>query len=59
MALPKKKLSRARRGKRRAHMALVAKNRSVCPRCGRDKMPHRACGHCGFYKGKEVVYPKA
>ena len=21
----------------------------------RDKLPHQACGNCGYYKGEEVI----
>ncbi len=30
----------------------------TCPRCGRPKLPHRACtgeGGCGTYRGRTVV----
>ncbi|MBN1807911.1 MAG: 50S ribosomal protein L32 [Planctomycetes bacterium] len=59
MAVPKKKISRSRRGGRRAHQGLTVKSRGTCPRCGREKLPHRACAHCGFYKGKEIIVPQS
>jgi len=40
---------------RRAHDALKAVTTSVCPQCSEPKLPHRACPHCGFYKGREVI----
>lgn len=55
MALPKRRHSRARRDKRRTHDALKPPARSTCPECGRAKQPHRACGHCGHYRGRQVV----
>jgi len=55
MAVPKKKTSKARRDKRRAHDALVVKNVINCPQCGEMALPHRACSACGFYKGKQVI----
>jgi len=26
-----------------------------CPKCGKSVLPHTVCGHCGYYKGREVV----
>lgn len=51
MAVPRHKLSRNKKGQRRSHDALAAKGRSVCPRCNSEKLPHRVCGNCGYYKG--------
>ncbi len=55
MPNPKRRHSRARRNRRRAHDALDAPSSSVCPNCGEVKLPHRACGFCGHYHGREVV----
>jgi large subunit ribosomal protein L32 len=57
MANPKRRHSKARRNKRRAHDALRATGLSVCPNCHEKKLPHRVCAHCGYYKGREVVQP--
>ncbi|RMG58593.1 MAG: 50S ribosomal protein L32 [Deltaproteobacteria bacterium] len=54
MALPKRKVSRARRGNRRAHWKASSPARSLCPKCGEPKMPHRVCPACGYYKGIQV-----
>jgi len=53
--LPKRKLSKGRRDRRRAHDALTEKNLSTCSNCGEFKLPHTVCPKCGFYKGREVV----
>ncbi len=53
MAVPKRKVSRARRDKRRSSVWKLAF--STCPQCGELKVPHRVCAHCGFYKGVEVI----
>ena len=58
MANPKRRHSKARRDRRRAHDALTAPARSICPNCGESKIPHRACSHCGHYRGTEVIEPK-
>jgi len=55
MANPKRRHSKSRRGKRRAHDALTAPNLSVCSNCGASVMPHRVCPSCGYYKGKQVI----
>lgn len=55
MALPKRKHSRSRRDKRRTHDALRAPATSKCPECQRPKQPHRACAHCGMYRGRKVM----
>ncbi|MDO4815244.1 MAG: 50S ribosomal protein L32 [Bacillota bacterium] len=56
MAVPKGKVSRQRRDKRRSsHWKLTAPALSKCPNCGAFKMPHRACAECGMYKGRQVI----
>lgn len=40
---------------RRSHHALSSTQASRCSRCGNAVLSHRACGNCGFYKGKEVI----
>ena len=58
MANPKRRTSKARRDRRRAHDALDAPAQSTCPECGEVKMPHRACRHCGHDRGRQVTEPK-
>jgi len=55
MAVPKRKISKSRRGMRRSHDHLTAPDISVCPNCQSAKLPHRVCNHCGYYKNKEIV----
>jgi len=55
MANPKRRHSKSRRGKRRAHDALVQKPLSECPNCHQPKQPHRVCPSCGHYKGAQVM----
>ena len=54
MAVPKKKTSKARRDKRRAQHKIESPRLNVCPQCGQPKRPHRLCGTCGTYRGREV-----
>ena len=58
MPNPKRRHSKARRDKRRAHDALATPASSSCPNCGEAKQPHRVCSHCGHYRGREVVQVK-
>ena len=55
MAVPKNKVSKARRDKRRANWKLTEPNLVECPQCHELKLPHRVCPSCGQYKGKEVI----
>ncbi|HVN82642.1 MAG TPA: 50S ribosomal protein L32 [Terriglobia bacterium] len=55
MPNPKRRHSKSRRNKRRAHDFLTAPSTSECPNCHEMKMPHRACPHCGYYNGREVI----
>ena len=56
MAVPKKKVSKARRDKRRSNVwKLDAPQMAKCPKCGEYNLSHRVCRNCGYYNGKEVV----
>ena len=56
MAVPKGKVSRTRRDKRRgSNWKLTAPSLVKCPNCGALLLPHRACKACGYYKGRAVV----
>lgn len=55
MAVPKRKTSRAVRDSRRATHSIGAPAASRCPQCHEPKLPHRVCGKCGYYDGKEVI----
>ena len=52
MALPKRRISKARKRLRRTHYKLQAPGLIECPQCREVKLPHRICGNCGFYKGR-------
>ena len=55
MAVPKRKMSKSRRDRRRANWKLTAPGLIECPQCHEMIMPHRVCTYCGHYKGKAVM----
>lgn len=55
MPNPKRRHSSSRRGKRRAHDALPMPTIVRCPNCGAPRLPHRVCGECGYYRGRQVL----
>ena len=56
MAVPKGKVSRQRRDKRRSSVwKLTAPKLVACPNCGELIVPHRACPACGQYNGRVVL----
>jgi large subunit ribosomal protein L32 len=55
MALPKRKISKAKRDQRRTHKKIEAINVAACPQCGEAVLPHHACPSCGSYKGRKAV----
>lgn len=57
-ALPKRKISTGRKGRRRAAIKLKLPTLVPCPECGQLKRPHIACPNCGIYKGKEAIKEK-
>ena len=58
MALPKKKTSRSRQGKRRSHSALDLPAMDACPHCHSPKLSHRVCPNCGWYGDREAIEVK-
>ncbi len=55
MPNPKRRHSRSRTGKRRAHDHLVESADSLCSQCGESTVPHRVCPKCGYYRGRQVI----
>lgn len=55
MPVPKRKTSKSKRDKRRAHQKVSAPSLSRCPQCGELKLPHHVCPGCGTYKGRTVI----
>jgi len=56
--LPKRRLSKARKGKRRQAIRLTLKNLVLCPSCHQPKLPHIVCPSCGTYKDKVIIIHK-
>ena len=60
MAVPKRKVSKARRDSRRSAVwKLEAPALSRCTHCGDLTSPHKVCKNCGYYKGREVISKEA
>ncbi len=57
--LPKRKLSKGSKRRRRSHDAIGTPKLVICPNCQERMMPHRVCPSCGHYKGREVVAAKS
>ena len=57
--LPKRKLSKSRSRKRRAHDALTLQHLLVCENCGEYHTAHHVCAKCGTYRGVTVFEVKA
>lgn len=58
MSVPKQKRASSARNRRRSHHTLGKKGVSACPSCKKPIMGHRACPHCGVYKGKDTLVSK-
>jgi large subunit ribosomal protein L32 len=56
MAVPKAKVSKSRRDKRRSSVSkLDAPNLAKCPKCGEMNLAYRVCKKCGYYDGEQVL----
>jgi large subunit ribosomal protein L32 len=57
MAVPKRRTSKARQGKRRSHQHLTARQNTYCTRCGEANRHHTVCWNCGWHntQGREAV----
>ncbi len=54
--LPKRKVSKGRRNRRRAHDAISLPHLVRCPQCHELRLPHTVCPYCGYYKGREIIH---
>lgn len=55
MPVPKRRTSTSKKNQRRSHDALAPVAVQECPECGERTLRHRACPHCGHYRGRQVV----
>jgi large subunit ribosomal protein L32 len=55
MPNPKRRHSKSRTSKRRAHDHLQTPDTSICPNCGAKQLPHRVCLECGHYRGRQII----
>ena len=53
--LPKRKISKGRRDRRRAHDSIKTFHLIRCSNCGEMKRSHHMCLECGSYKGRQVL----
>jgi len=55
MAVPKGKVSKARRNSRRANWKLSLPAIVECPKCHQMKLAHHLCKNCGYYNDRMVI----
>ncbi len=55
MAMPKKRMSHARSGNRRSHLALRLVQLRPCSNCQTPGLTHRMCRQCGYYSGRAIL----
>ncbi|WP_017930522.1 50S ribosomal protein L32 [Robiginitomaculum antarcticum] len=58
MAVPKSKISKSRRGQRRAHDALTATNYVEDKDSGELRRQHHVDLKSGMYRGRQILQPK-
>jgi large subunit ribosomal protein L32 len=44
-----------RKRTRRSHHALTPTALIACPHCGQAKLPHTACGNCGYVNARTRI----
>ena len=55
MAVPKRRTSSSKKRMRRSHHAITATALIRCSNCNSAVKPHRVCGNCGYYRGRNVL----
>ena len=58
MAVPKRKTTRSRVGKRRSHIKFASKNVVEDKKSGEYRLSHHMDLKTGMYKGRQVIDPK-
>jgi len=59
MGLPSKRRTKRSKRERASHFALKQTDLSSCSKCGKPVLSHKACAHCGTYKGKQILTIKS
>ena len=55
MATPKKKTPKNKSASRASQGKTHPSTYSECPQCHQAKLPHRVCGNCGYYAGRQAI----
>jgi large subunit ribosomal protein L32 len=55
MAVPKRRTSKRKKRARNTHKKAAPIVIQACPKCGAPRRPHRVCGECGYYAGRQAV----
>lgn len=55
MAVPRNRMSNARKNSKRSHHAKSPKQCTACPNCGTSKLSHRVCPSCGQYNSRSII----
>tara|TARA_A100001011_G_scaffold396721_1_gene495340 strand:- start:699 stop:878 length:180 start_codon:yes stop_codon:yes gene_type:complete len=58
MAVPKRKTTKSRAGKRRSHLSVSSKNIIEDKKSGEYRLSHHLDLKTGYYKGRQVLDPK-
>ena len=55
MAVPRNRMSNARKTSKRAHHAKTPRQMDSCKNCGSSKLSHRVCNACGYYGTRQII----
>lgn len=55
MAVPRNRMSNARKNSKRAHHAKKPRGVAACPNCESPRLPHTICQSCGAYGSRTVL----
>ncbi|MFW5803442.1 MAG: 50S ribosomal protein L32 [Verrucomicrobiota bacterium] len=55
MAVQQRKVSKRKTRCRKGANHYEGLQPGVCPNCDSPRIPHRVCGKCGFYNGRQVI----
>ena len=55
MAVPRNRMSNARKNAKRSHHAKQPKQCTPCSHCGTVCLSHRLCSSCGYYNNRSLI----